>query len=298
MPLVRFLRYKILFFCMGNAFKTVFFLGILTGILLGIGALWGPFGLLIGLVIAILLNFAMYFFSAKIALAMYRAKEVSKKDQPQLYAIVKEVADKAKIPMPKLYIVSSATPNAFATGRGPKHAAVAATTGILELLDKEELRGVLAHEISHVKNKDVLIATIAATLAGVISYVGAMARWSAILGGGSDDRNGNVLGSVITFIVLGIITPLMAFLIQLAISRSREYQADLSGAKLLQDSKGLASALEKIENGVKKQPLAFGSKAGASLFIVNPFSMKGFVTLLSTHPSTEERIKRLKALSF
>jgi len=277
---------------MDNIIKTVLFLGLLTGIILGIGYMLGPYGLLIGLVFAVVMNFVSYFFSDKIVLAMYRAKEVSEKDQSELYKIVREVAHLANIPMPKLYIVSSSNPNAFATGRNPNHAAVAVTTGIMDLLEKDELKGVIAHEISHVKNRDILIATVAATLAGIISYIGIMARWSAIFGGmGGDDDN-----NIISILVLGIITPIMAFLIQMAISRSREFEADKSAAKILHNPHGLIKALDKLENGVKTHPLKFGSKAGASLFIVNPFSAKGFTNMLSTHPPMEERIKRLKNL--
>jgi len=281
---------------MENTVKTVLFLGLLTGLLLGIGYLFGPYGLVIGFIFAILMNFFSYFFSAKIVLWMYGAKEVSKKDKPALHAAIEEIADLAKIPKPKVYMMQSANPNAFATGRNPKHAAVAVTTGILELLNAEELKGVLAHEVSHVKNRDILIASIAATLAGVIGFVGAMARWSAIFGsmGGNDEHAGN---NILGFLVLGIVTPVMAFLIQMAISRSREYQADESAARLLGSSKGLAQALKKLESGVRDHPLQSNSTAGASLFIVNPFNWKGFMTMLSTHPATEDRIKRLNGLA-
>ena len=280
---------------MENTVKTVLFLGLLTGILLGIGSFWGSTGLLIGLAFALLMNVFSYFFSDKIVLWMYRAKEVSEKEQPALHTMIKEIADLAHIPKPRVYIVPSDNPNAFATGRNPKHAVVAVTKGIMALLEKEEMRGVLAHEISHIKNRDILIASIAATIAGVISYIGVMTRWSALfgLGGGDNDSRGNVL----TFVVLGIITPIMAFLIQMAISRSREYQADESAARLLGSGDGLVRALHKLENGVKRHPLGFGSEAGASLFIVNPFTWKGFMTILSTHPATEERVARLKLLS-
>ncbi|OFZ67176.1 MAG: protease HtpX, partial [Bdellovibrionales bacterium RIFOXYB2_FULL_36_6] len=188
-----------------NSFKTVIFLGLLTGILLGIGYLFGPYGLIIGFIFALLMNFVSYFYSDKIVLWMYKAKLAEKSKYPELHELVSEIAKLANIPKPKVYIVTSANPNAFATGRNPKHAAVAVTTGIMELLDKEELKGVIAHEISHVKNRDILVATIAATIAGVISFVGAMARWSTILGGGDDDNGGGLLG----LLVLGIITPIM-----------------------------------------------------------------------------------------
>lgn len=281
---------------MENTVKTVLFLGLLTGILIGVGYLFGPYGLVIGLIFAILMNFLSYFFSDKIVLWMYQAKEVSKSDRPELHAMIEDVARLAKIPKPKVYLVTSANPNAFATGRSPKHAAVAVTTGILDLLNKEELKGVLAHEISHVKNRDIFIASIAATLAGVISFVGAMARWGAIFGalGGNDEEQSG--GGILGFLVIGIITPVMAFLIQMAISRSREYQADESAARLLGSGEGLVKALKKLEEGVKEHPMRGGGEAGASLFIVNPFSWKGFMTILSTHPATEDRVKRLQSL--
>jgi heat shock protein HtpX len=282
---------------MDNTVKTVLFLGILTGILLGIGSFFGYYGILIGLIFAVLINFFSYFFSAKIVLAMYRAKEVTENDQPELFKMVRQVSQLANIPMPKLYIISSANPNAFATGRNPQHAAVAVTTGLMDLLEEDEMKGVIAHEISHVKNRDILIATIAATIAGVISYLGIMARWSAIFGGfgGGDNDNG---GNLISLLVLGIITPVMAFLIQMAISRSREFQADESAAKILHNPHGLIKALQKLEQGTRKHPLKFGSEAGASMFIVNPFTSKNFMKILSTHPSTEDRVNRLKSLSF
>src|SRR3989344_3778699 len=222
--MVIFLNMSLFLRGMENTVKTVLFLGLLTGILLGIGSFWGSTGLLIGLAFALLMNVFSYFFSDKIVLWMYRAKEVSEKEQPALHTMIKEIADLAHIPKPRVYIVPSDNPNAFATGRNPKHAVVAVTKGIMALLEKEEMRGVLAHEISHIKNRDILIASIAATIVGVISYIGVMTRWSALFGfgGGDNDSRGNVL----TFVVLGIITPIMAFLIQMAISRSREYQAD------------------------------------------------------------------------
>lgn len=276
-----------------NQFKTFILLAFLTALMLWIGSLWGTSGLVIGLVFALLLNVGSYFFSDKIVLAMYRAKEVTETKEPQLYKIVKEVTTLAGIPMPKVYIIPSTTPNAFATGRNPKHAAVACTEGILKLLTKEELKGVIAHEVAHIKNRDILIQTIAATIAGVISYVAMMARWSAIFGGfGDRDRDGNFL----ELLLLAIITPLIAMLIQLAISRSREYIADETGARTISNPKSLASALAKLENGIRHDPMHFGSPATSSLFIANPFNAKGFVTLLSTHPPMEERIKRLEAM--
>ncbi len=278
---------------MNNSFRTVLLLGLLTGILLGIGSFWGYTGIVIGLIFAVVINFAMYFFSDKFVLRMYRANEASESEYPQLHKAVARIANLANIPKPKLYVIPSMNPNAFATGRNPKHAAVAVTKGILQLLDEKELEGVLAHEISHVKNRDILIASVAATIAGVISYLGVMARWSAIFGGMGGDDEGN---GILSLIVLGIITPIMAFLIQMAISRSREYEADKSAAKILHTPDGLIKALQKLETGVSRNPLRFGSQAGASLFILNPFSGKAFMKILSTHPSTEDRVARLKKL--
>jgi heat shock protein HtpX len=275
-----------------NQIKTVLLLGILTGILLLIGSFWGYTGLTIAIILAVLMNFVTYWFSDKIVLAMYRAKEVKDKNS-DLYKIVKEVSGLANIPTPKVYIIPSESPNAFATGRSPKKSAVACTQGILKLLNKEELKGVIAHEISHIRNRDTLIATIAATIAGVISYVAFMARFAALFGGGKDRD-----GSGLELLVLAILAPILALIIQLAISRSREYLADERGAKTIRNSNALASALEKLHNNVKTNPLRFGNKTTASLFIVNPFSARGFINLFSTHPPMEERVKRLRKLSF
>lgn len=277
-----------------NQFKTVILLGLLTGLLLAVGYLiGGQGGLTIALIISIVMNFGSYFFSDKIVLMMYRAKEANKSEYPELYRIVKEVAKQAGIPMPKVYIVPTDTPNAFATGRNPKHAVVACTKGIMGLLSKEELKGVIAHEMSHIKNRDILIQTIAATIAGVISYIAMMARFGAIFGGGDRDRNG---GEIFYLLAISILTPLIAMLLQLALSRSREYLADETGARTIHDPKALASALAKLESGVSRNPMRFGSPATSSLFIVNPFSAKGLTGLLSTHPPMDERIRRLNAM--
>ncbi|MFO8016591.1 MAG: zinc metalloprotease HtpX [Candidatus Woesearchaeota archaeon] len=276
-----------------NQFKTVVLLGLLTGLLLGVGWLLGGYqGLTIGLIIALTMNFGSYWFSDKIVLKLYGAKEADKREHKELYSIIKDISKKAGLPMPKVYIVPSSTPNAFATGRNPKHAAVACTQGILSLLSREELKGVMAHEMSHVKNRDTLIQTIAATIAGVISYVAIMARFAAIFGGGRDNDGGELF----YLIALGIITPIIATLLQLALSRSREYLADETGAMLAGDPEHLASALEKLHNGVKKNPMRQGSAATSSLFIVNPFSAKGLTSLLSTHPPMSERVKRLRGM--
>lgn len=275
-----------------NQIKTVLFLGILTALLLWVGSLFGGTGLTFAIIFVLAMNLATYFYSDKLILFMYKAKEVHEKDQPKLYAMIKKLAHDAKLPMPKIYIIPTDTPNAFATGRNPKHAAVAVTRGIMGILDKEELEGVLAHEMSHVKNRDILIATIAASIAGIISYAAMMARFAAIFGVGGRDKDNNLL----ELLLLTILVPLIATIVQLAISRSREYIADESGARLINNPKALASALLKIEGEVKRRPLLFGNQATASLFITNPFSVKGVMTLFSTHPRTEDRVKRLKSL--
>lgn len=275
-----------------NQIRTVFFLSLLTGIMLGLGAIWGRSGLIIAAVFALAFNFVSYWFSDKIVLKLYRAKEAKVSQYPRLYQIVNELVKKAKMPLPKVYIIPTDNPNAFATGRNPKHAAVAVTTGIMSLLNEKELRGVLAHELSHVKNRDILVSTIAATIAGAIAFVASMARWSAILGGGRDRNN------LLQLLAIGIITPIIATLIHLAVSRSREYLADESGAKLLKDGSGLASALQKLEQASKTRPMRFGSQASAHLFIVNPFKGLKVSSLMSTHPQTADRVKKLEKLTF
>ena len=278
-----------------NQIKTIMLLGGLTVLMLWFGSFWGQGGLFIALAFVLLMNFGTYFFSDKIVLAMYKAKEVKEKDEPNLFSLVKEVSHYAGIPTPKVYIMPSETPNAFATGRNPKHSAVAFTKGILNLLTKDELKGVIAHEISHIKNRDTLIMVIASTMAGVISYMAFMARFAAIFGGfgGRDNRGG---GNAIGLLVMAIITPIIAMLLQLAISRSREYMADESGAKMIKNPKALASALEKLEAGVKHNPMRIGSEATSSLFIVSPFKASTIMKFLSTHPSLKERVKRLKEM--
>ncbi len=275
-----------------NQIKTVLFLGILTALLLWVGSLFGGTGLTFAIIFVLGMNLVMYFYSDKIVLAMYKAQEVKEKDQPKLYAIVKDLSKEAGLPMPKLYIIPTDTPNAFATGRDPKHATVAVTRGIMGILNKEELEGVIAHELSHVKNRDILIATIAASIAGIIAYAAMMARFAAIFGGTGRDRNNNIL----ELLLLSILVPLIATIVQLAISRSREYMADESGARLAKNPKALAKALLKIEHAVKTKPLTFGNQATASLFITNPFTVKGLMTLFSTHPSTKDRVKKLEGM--
>ena len=279
----------------GNQFRTVVLLGLLTGILLWIGSFWGSSGLTIAIFFAAIMNFGAYWFSDKLVLAIYRAKPVTEKEYPKLYKIVREVSQLAKIPMPKVYIVPGNWSNAFATGRNYNHAAVACTQGILELLNDDELKGVIAHEISHIKNRDTLIQAVAATIAGVISYIAMMARYAAIFSGSNRDRKG---GSGLELLVLAILTPIIATLIRLAISRSREYLADESAAKTLHSGLGLASALEKLEKGVIAHPLAVSSttETTAHLFIASPFRGGGLVTLFQTHPSIKSRVERLRRM--
>ena len=281
---------------MKNQIKTTLLLGALTGIFLLIGSFWGQGGLLIAIIFAGGMNFVSYWWSSKIVLWMYRAKEADKKQYGHLYSMIKDIAKHAEIPMPKVYIVNTPQANAFATGRNPTNAVVAVTTGILQVLNDKELKGVLAHELGHVKNRDILISSIAAMIAGVISYIAMVARWSAIFGGfGSDRERGN---NLIGFVVLAILAPLMAMIIQLAISRSREYLADETGARIVKDGKPLARALEKIHHSTKSHPLHFGAEAGSSLFIENPFKANALFNLFSTHPPVNKRVERLNSMKF
>jgi heat shock protein HtpX len=278
---------------MWNQIKTVLLLGILSGLVLTVGyALGGNNGMIVALVFAVLMNFGMFFWSHKLVLMMYRAKPASKKEHPHLHKMVEELAHKIGLPKPALYIVPTETPNAFATGPSPKKAVVACTEGILKLLSDTELKGVLAHELSHVKNRDMLVTTVAATLAAILSTVSRVALWSNM----GNDRERGIHPIAALFLI--IITPFVALLIQLAISRSREYLADETGAHTLKDASGLANALNKLEHGCKAKPLKFGSPATSSLFIVNPFTSQGIVALFSTHPPTGERIKRLSQMKF
>lgn len=273
-----------------NQFKTAILLGLLTALFLFVGSFFGQSGLIIALIFAVLINFGSYWFSDKIVLKMYRAKPAPK--DSSLYGIVEELSKKANLPMPKVYIIPSPQPNAFATGRNPKNSAVAATQSIIQLLTKDELKGVIAHELAHIKNRDTLIATIAATIAGVISYLATMAQWAAIFGGFRDQDS----SSLIRLMLLAILTPLIATIIQLAISRSREFIADSTGAKIAGDSEGLASALEKLEQS--HDPMRLGNEATASLFIINPLKGKRMMSWFSTHPQTGERVKKLRSMSF
>ena len=281
---------------MSNVFKTGILLAVLTAMLVLIGgAIGGQQGMVIAFVIALAMNFLSYWFSDKMVLAAYGAQPIDEAAAPRLYAIVRRLVTRAGIPMPRVYLVPSETPNAFATGRNPQHAVVAVTEGIMRILDEEELEGVLAHELSHVKNRDVLISTIAATLAGAITYLAHMAQWAAMFGGRSrDDEEG---GSYpIAMILLAILAPIAALLVQMAVSRSREFQADATGAQVAGRSWGLAKALEKLQMANQAMPMADATPATAHLFIVNPLSGETLMRLFSTHPPLEERIARLRAM--
>lgn len=279
---------------MSNIFKTAALLGALTALLVLIGgALGGQQGMLVAFFFALVMNFASYWFSDKLVLAMYRAEPIEEAEAPGLYRVVRTLATRAGIPMPRVYLIPSQTPNAFATGRNPERAAVAVTQGIIETLDERELEGVLAHELAHVKNRDVLIATIAATLAGAITYLAHMAQWAAIFGGRRDDEEEG--GGAFGAILMAILAPIAAMLIQLAVSRAREYQADATGARLAGQPLGLAKALEKLHRASQALPMQ-ASPATAHLFIVNPLSGGAWLTLFSTHPPIEERMARLRAM--
>jgi heat shock protein HtpX len=274
-----------------NNIKTVLLLGLLTGIIVFLGSFWGERGITIALVVSVALNFGSYFFSDKIALKIYGAKPVSREEAPPLYSMLDYLCARGDLPMPKLYLIPSESPNAFATGRNPQHASIAVTEGALRLLDENELQGVLAHELSHVKNRDILISSIAATIAGAVMWVSHMARFAMIFGGGSRDREEEG-GGALAGLMMVIVAPIAAMLIQLWISRSREYLADGSGAEMAGSPHGLASALQKLENHSKRLPME-ASPSTAHMFIVRPFSGGGLMSLFSTHPPIQKRIERL-----
>ncbi len=276
-----------------SGLKTTVLLVALSVLLVGLGG-WvgGQSGALMALVVAGVMNFVSYWWSDKIVLRMYRAKPITEAEAPELYGMVADLAQRAGIPMPRLYILPSQTPNAFATGRNPSHAAVAVTQGILRILDRRELTGVLAHELSHVLNRDILIGSVAATIAGAISYLGLMFRWGALLGGGSSENRG---GNVLFMFAVTIIASLAAAIVQMAISRTREFAADAGGAKLTGDPEALASALLKLQAAARAIPMD-ASPATAHMFIVNPLFGKGMNRIFSTHPPTEERVRRLHNL--
>jgi heat shock protein HtpX len=284
-----------------NGLRTTILLAALTALVVWIGQMvGGPNGAIMALIMAGAMNFFSYWFSDKIVLKMYGAQPITANDDPELYGLVQELAAKGGLPMPKVYVIPEDTPNAFATGRNPEHAAVAVTQGIRRILNKRELAGVLGHELSHVKHRDILISSIAATLAGAISYLAYMAQWGMILGGGSRDRDEGGGGNIFSLLFMMIVAPIAAMLIQMAVSRSREYLADDGGAKISGDPLALASALRKLHMGAQNIPMQVNSatqNATAHMFIVNPLSGGGFASLFSTHPAMEERIARLEAMA-
>ena len=279
-----------------NTLKTALLMSLLTilMVLLG-GALGGRGGMAMAFLLAGAMNFFSYWFSDKIVLSMYGAQEISESDDPRFYSIVRQLAQRANLPMPKVYLIDTDTPNAFATGRNPEHAAVAATSGILRVLRDDELAGVMAHELAHVKNRDILISTIAATFAGAITYLAHMAQWGALFGvGRGDDDNGG--GGLFGIILMAILAPIAAMLVQMAISRSREFGADAGGASICGNPLSLANALQKLEMANQQIPLQ-ANAATAHMFIVNPLTGSGMMSLFSTHPPMPERIARLQEMS-
>lgn len=276
-----------------NTLKTVFLMTVMMILFLLVGYyLGGSTGMTIAFVFALMMNFGSYWFSDKVVLSMYKAKEVTEETAPKFYILVQQLAASANLPMPKVYIINDPTPNAFATGRSPEHAAVAATTGILKGLSNEELAGVISHELAHVKHRDMLTGTIAATLVGTITFVAQMAGWAMMIGRSRDDDDGGISG-----LLLLILAPIAATLLQLAVSRSREFAADAGGAEISGNPLGLASALRKISAGNEVKALNNAGPATAHMFIINPLHGGGVMKLFSTHPPIEERIKRLERLS-
>ncbi len=281
---------------MGNQLKTTILLAVMTALIMIVGnLLGGRQGMMIALVIAAGMNFFSYWYSDKIVLKMYRASEATVQQAPELYEMVQTLSRQAGLPMPKVYVIPKDAPNAFATGRNPEHAVVAVTQGLLSLMNRQEIMGVLAHELAHVKNRDILIGTIAATMAGAIMMLASMARWSAIFGGGHrSDNNGGGMGAI-GMIAMSIIAPMAAMIVQMAVSRSREYLADATGARIAGSPEGLARALEKLGGYAKRIPMD-ASPSTAHMFIVNPLSGKSLQSLFSTHPPVEERISRLRGV--
>ncbi len=277
---------------MGNQFRTAILLGVMTILVILLGQLLGGRqGMLIAFVLAAGMNFFSYWYSDKIVLRMYHAQEVNAQQAPEIYQMVANLAQRANMPMPRVYIIPKESPNAFATGRNPENAVVAVTQGLLATMNKEEIMGVLAHEMAHVKGRDILIGSIAATMAGAIMLLASMARWSAIFGGrGSDERGG--MGGI-GLIVMSLVAPVAAMIVQMAVSRAREYEADAEGARLAGSSTGLANALEKLDAYSKRLPMQ-ANPTTAHMFIVNPLSGRSMMHLFSTHPPVEERIARLR----
>ena len=279
-----------------NSLKTFFLLIIFAVFFVFIGGLVGGMnGAIIAFGFALVMNFFTYWFSSSIVLRMYKAKPVTEAEAPQLYTMVRKLASSAGLLMPKVCIIPSPTPNAFATGRNPEHGVVAVTTGIMQILTPEELEGVIAHELSHIQGRDILIGTIAATIAGAIMMLASIARFGAILGGNRDSRNGSGAAGLVVMLLVGILAPIAAMIIQMAVSRTREYEADAGAARLTKQPMALASALNKISRGVAATPMD-AKPATAHMFIMNPLSGQKAMNLFSTHPAVEERIKKLKEM--
>ena len=278
---------------MGNQIKTTILLAVMTAFILWVGQmLGGRQGMVIALIFAAGMNFFSYWYSDKIVLRMYRAREASPQQAPEIYRMVQELTQRAGLPMPKVYVIPDDTPNAFATGRNPQHAVVAVTEGLVRIMNREEIKGVLAHELAHVKNRDILIGSIAATMAGAVMLLATMARWSAFFGGGRDNEEGGGLG-IVGLIAMSVLAPLAAMIIQMAISRSREYLADSTGAAICGRPEWLARALEKLGAHSGRMPMN-ASPSTAHMLIVNPLSGKGMMSWFSTHPPLQERIARLR----
>ncbi len=283
---------------MAAKIRSYLLLGVLSILLVYIGSFFGNDGMFIAFFIALCMNLVSYFYGDKIVLMMTRAIRVPEDQMPGLHRIVSEVSVAAGIPKPDVYIIPSQSPNAFATGRDPKHSSVAFTQGILDLLDENELKGVIAHEISHIKNRDILIATIAATVASAITMIARMIQFAAMFGGGRNSQRGGNIFSVFAMLVFAIVVPIVATMINLAIARNREYFADETGAKLIHNPFALANALKKLARGVSALPMNSVNPSTGHLFIVNPFSAKSLMALFSTHPPIEERIRRLESMGF
>ena len=283
---------------MMNRFKTTLLLTCLTLLMVAMGSsIGGKPGMVFAFFMAFAVNFFSYWFSDKIVLRLYGAREITENDHPAFYGLIRRLAVQAGLPMPRVYIIPSESPNAFATGRNPDHAAVAATEGILRILSPDELEGVMAHELAHVANRDILVSTIAATFAGAISMLGNMLQWGAILGGGRSDEEGEGAGGLIGSLALAIVAPIAALLIQMAVSRSREYLADETGARICGQPLALANALRKLHTASRILPMEEAKPASAHLFIVNPLTGGGLLSLFSTHPPMEERIARLEQMA-
>lgn len=281
-----------------NTLKTALFLGLLTGLLVAIGGLvGGRTGMIVALVLAGAMNFFSYWYSDKIVLRAYRAQVLERHEAPALYDMVDGLRQNAGLPMPRVALIPDPTPNAFATGRDPAHAVVAVTQGIVDLLSPRELRGVLAHELGHVQDRDILVSSVAATVAGAVMVLADMARWAMIFGGGRGDEEGEGGGGIVGLLVMSILAPLAAMLIQMAISRGREYLADSEGAQICGDPEALASALAKLQNANQRQPMESARPQTAHMFIVNPLAGRSMASLFSTHPPMEERIARLRAMA-